>query len=545
MLSEEALILFVAMAALALLVLGVLELLAPSRPRHPRRVGRDPWRRARTASVPPRPMRAVAPAPSRPVEEAEPPIERMLRSEAERDFRRITPAAPAGVWPPRVEPPPAQSGFIRQIEPAPPMPLAPSELQVASEPEPAVEMEPVAAAPAPEPPELEPEPPEPEPEPAWEAEESEPEPVATNEAEPPPAPESPVERCYRLYEAKRFREVVGEAMEALEQGGAEEPDGTARLWGVVGLAHQGLGERDAAYVAFGEAISAAGEPERRTWERYLATLTLEVGRDLIARAESAGLSDGEQRVADIRTAMSWLERGLATVPDDRALRDCVREARDALWPTYEHVALELMQRQDYESARGLLQEATASAECPSDFQATFQELLSGTYSGQVGQLTAEALRSMREGKESEALAALDRAEEMLASIPDDSVPERRRQELERRLWWSYTKVGVRWVEGGTYHQAVAPLLRALRFASVGVERLDETRRPLARALGGLVESRAPVVERLLDGGDREEARKLVEPLWSSMEQALTRGMNADELGEGFARLRALSERLSP
>jgi hypothetical protein len=125
------------------------------------------------------------------------------------------------------------------------------------------------------------------------------------------------------------------------------------------------------------------------------------------------------------------------------------------------------------------------------------------------------------------------------------VPERRRQELERRIWWSYTKVGVRWVEGGTYHQAVSPLLRALRFASVGVERLDETRRPLARALAGLVESRAPVVERLLDGGDREEARKLVEPLWTSMEQALTRGMNADELGEGFTRLRTLSERLSP
>jgi tetratricopeptide (TPR) repeat protein len=433
----------------------------------------------------------------------------------------MTAAAPAGVWPPRVEPPPAQSGFVRQIEPAPPMPLAPPVTP------PPIEVE------ITEEPEVEPEP------------SQEPEPVIASEAESPPEPESPVERCYRLFEAKRFRDVIGEAMQTMEEGGADEPEGTARLWGVVGLAHQALGEHDAAHVALGEAIGAAGDQERRTWERYLATLTLEVSRDLIARAESAGLSDGEQRVGDIRTAMSWLERGLATAPDDRALRDCAREARDALWPTYEHVALELMQRQDYDSARGLLQEATASADCPADFQATFQELLSGTYSGEVGQLTAEALRSMREGKENEALAALERAETLLASIPEDSVPERRRQELERRLWWSYTKVGVRWVEGGTYHQAVAPLLRALRFASVGVERLDETRRPLARAFGGLVESRAPVVERLLDGGDREEARKLVEPLWSSMEQALTRGMNADELGEGFVRLRALSERLSP
>jgi tetratricopeptide (TPR) repeat protein len=540
MLSEEALILFVAIAALALLVLGVLELLVPTRPRHPRRVGRDPWRRARSASTPPRPLRAVVPAPPRSMEDAELPIERVLRIDAEREVRRMTAAAPAGVWPPRVEPPPAQAGFFRPIEPAPTMPLSVPEPPSVPEPEIVREPEPVRE----DPPEVAVEP-APDPEPVWEVEEPEPEAVTASAPEPPPAPESPVERCYRLYEAKRFREVLGEAMDVLDRGGVEEPESTARLWGVVGLAHQGLGEPDAAYVAFGEAIAAAGEPERRTWERYLATLTLEVGRDLIARAESAGLSDGEQRVGDIRTAMSWLERGLATVPDDQALRACVREARDALWPTYEHVVLELMQRQDYESARGLLQEATASAECPTDFQATFQELLSSTYSGQVGQLTAEALRSMREGKESEALAALDRAETMLASIPEESVPERRRQELERRIWWSYTKVGVRWVEGGTYHQAVSPLLRALRFASVGVERLDETRRPLARALAGLVESRAPVVERLLDGGDREEARKLVEPLWTSMEQALTRGMNADELGEGFTRLRTLSERLSP
>src|SRR5262245_25510057 len=161
MLSEEGLILCVAFAALALLALGVLELLAPSRPRHPRRVGRDPWRRAKTASAPARPVRAVAPAPARSVEEAgpraEPPIEQVLRSEAERDFRRMTPAAPAGVWPTRVEPPPAPSGFARQIEPPPPMiarepepaPAPPIEVEIREAPE--VETEPVAAAPDPEP----------------------------------------------------------------------------------------------------------------------------------------------------------------------------------------------------------------------------------------------------------------------------------------------------------------------------------------------------------------------------------------------------------
>jgi tetratricopeptide (TPR) repeat protein len=573
-LSEEAVLLFGVLVALALLVLGVLELLAPSHPRQPRRVGRDPWRRARSASTPPRPVRTVVPAPPRPADEVEPPIEKLLRSEAE-GFRTRIPAAPAGTWPPKIGRP---QSIPPPVDLTPPAPVTPPyearvrpewgathepevarEPEVAYEPEPEVEPavafepdsavgppsyvedEPTRAADASEP--------EPEPwEPAAPRDVEESEPVAISAAEPPAAPESAVERCYALYEAKRFRDVVAEAMAALEtpdeSGVADEPEGVARLWGVIGLAQQAMGEANAAYVAFGEAIAASAVPERQTWERYQAALALEVGRDLVARAESAGLSDGEERVAELRTAMSWLERGVAVAPSDHALRDCLLAAREALWPTYEHVVMDLIQRQDYDVARRLLQEAVESPECPIDFQPAFRELLSATYVGEVGQLTAEALRRMREGKESEALGTLERAEAMLVEIPDESVPERRRQELERRLWWSYTKVGIRWMEGGMNEQALPPLLHALRFGSVGPQRLDETRRALARALEGLVEARAPLVERLMEGKSREEARTLIDPLWASIEEALAQGMSADELGEAFTRVSDLRERLS-
>jgi tetratricopeptide (TPR) repeat protein len=561
MLSEEALILFAALAALGLLILGVLELVAPTRRR---RVGRDPWRRARPASVPPRSARAAAPLPPRRIEDGEPPIERLLRAEAE-GVRPRTAAAPAGTWPPKYEPRPRPvevTPVAREPEaavaPAPmmapepveaPEPPVVPELTVGPERDivvgapPDVESEPtleaesvpmVAAAPEPEPVPWEPAPP-----PYA--------PVAISAPEPPAEPESPVERCYALYEAKQFHDVLTEAMGALENreasGVRDAPEGVARLWGVIGLAQRAMGEPDAAYVAFGEAIAAAGVPERQTWERYQATLALEVGRDLIARADAAGRGDGEERVAGLRTAMSWLERGLTVAPDDRALRDCARAAREALWPTYEQAVLELMQRQEYEVARRLIREAVASPDCPTDFQTTFRELLSGTYSGEVGQLTAEALRRMRDGDEGAALSTLDRAEAMLAAIPEESVPERRRQELERRLWWSYTKVGIRWVEGGMNEQALAPLLHALRFANVGPQRLDETRRALARAFDGLVGARAPLVERLLEARNREEARALVDPLWASIEQALAQGMSADELGEAFNRVCDLRERL--
>jgi hypothetical protein len=150
---------------------------------------------------------------------------------------------------------------------------------------------------------------------------------------------------------------------------------------------------------------------------------------------------------------------------------------------------------------------------------------------------------MQEGKEVEALATLDRAEELLAATPDEGLTERRRQELERRLWWSYTKVGIRRLESGLPEDALEPLRRALRFTSVGAGRLEETRRPLARALESVVEARAAVIERLADDGERTEAAALCEQLWEILEDAMARGMPREDLAPVLGRVEGLFDRL--
>lgn len=541
MLSEEGLVLVVALGAVALLILGVLELVAPTRPRHPRRPPtfvRDPWRRGRRtsltgrrATIPKRAAPAVEATPAaplpplavepervevwiRPESEPEPVVDFPLSAVREPTAENTAAAAPYAPAEPIAAPSPLTEPTGVELPPVEPGPLA--------------EIEPVRA------PLTEPEP-LPEPEPVIES------------ALVPLALPSPVERCYALYEAQQFDEVVAAGMAALETASSDprvrEPEEVARLWGVVGLARQALGDQEAAREAFAEAITAAPDGERQTWERHLAALVLQVGRELQARSESPGIAGARERVDAMRSAISWLEGGVALAPEDEALAEAAASAREALWSTYEHVAMEQMQRQDYEEARWLLEEALQQAECPPEFQETFRELLSGTHGGAVGQLTAEALRRMREGAEREALAALDRAEALLATIPEDGLPERRRQELERRLWWSYTKVGIRWLEGGMYEQALPPLLHALRFGSVGAPRLDETRRPLARALGGLVEDRAPLIQRLIDGADRPEGRVLCDRLWAHVQDALDAGMTKEELGEPLKRLHELRERL--
>ncbi len=527
MLSEEALILLAAGGAVALLILGMLELIAPTQPRHPRRPPtfvRDPWRRARRQPASGR--RGTVPRKTAPAAEAAPTALPRGESLGLETWTQPEPAIDFPLSSAREPAPESVAVVPRYVE----EPLAAVPEPAEMEPVPLVEAETIE---------------EPEPTPKPEAI-PEPEPITVSAPAAGASP-SPIERCYALYEAQQFDEVVEAGMAALETASSDprvrEPEDVARLWGVVGLARQALGDHDAAREALAEAITAAPDVERPTWERHLAGLVLQVGRELQARADNPNVSGPQERVEAVRSAISWLEGGVALAPDDDALREAAQSAREALWSTYEHVAMEQMQRQDYEEARRLLEEALGQAQCPADFQATFRELLSGTHSGAVGQLTAEALRRMREGAEREALAALDRAEALLATLPEDGIPERRRQELERRLWWSYTKVGIRWLEGGMCEQALPPLLHALRFGSVGAQRLEETRRPLARALGGLVEDRAPLVQRLIESADHAEARALCDRLWTHVQDALDQGMTKEELGDTMERLHELRERL--
>lgn len=364
----------------------------------------------------------------------------------------------------------------------------------------------------------------------------------------PSAPASPVDSCYALYEAEDYREVVTEGVAALDTmsrgASAVEPREVARLWGVVGLAQQALGDYDGAWAAFQEAVRAAPADDRGVWERHLAALALDVGRKLVAQVEDPGTADAEECLTMLYAAITWLDRGVAAAPADDALHAAATAAHAALGPAYGRVAAQLIQHQEYQAARRLLEHRLTDATCPPGLQQTFRELLSATHSGEVGQLTAEAIRRIQDGREAEALATLGRAEKLLATIPEDGLTERRRHELEQRLWWGYTKVGMERVESGLYEEALEPLLHALGFASVGPLRLQETRRPLVQALEGLVEARNVLVARLVTAGDRRGARAASDKLRALLRTALEGGLTPDEMAGVLARaeeLRGLAE----
>jgi tetratricopeptide (TPR) repeat protein len=506
---------------------------------------------------------ALAPEPEPPLVEPEPPG-RLEPEPLRVQLSAIEPATPAVVPPPPIEP------QAPMVEPLP--------LPVTALPPP---VEPLPPVPTPEPPPQPAEPPappkrrrrsktspharphrvlRPAPEgPGAARSAAMPVPSAPTEApaEPLAAPTPPagteakltrdsplVERCFALYQEKRFDEALSIAEEALAGLRPEASAGpsreTAALWSVVGLAKQALGDDEGAHTALESSVDAALDPERSTYRRHLATHALEAAQARLARA---GSHDPVDRMAVIRTAIAWTERGLAAVPADPGLGDAREASHDALWQAYEQAATTLLQRQEFLSAREILHEALDDPKLPPARAAGFRGLLSGSFGGEIGQLTAQAILSMQEGRESEAVGVLQRAEELLAVIPADTLPPTRRDEVDQRLWWGYAELGSRRLDAGDYEEALDPLVHALRFTSIGAERQAETRAAVVRALEGIAAVRALSIRRLAEAGSRDEAIVAAGELNELVKRGLEIGITEDDLAAAFARVRRLCEEL--
>ena len=505
MLTEEALIVLVAVGALGVLVLGIWNFLAPTRPKHP---------------IPPR--RPAVPRAVRPHRQSA--LTRHTRDRSHTAYvRRQAPLTPSPV---PLAPLPSA---LRST------PSTPAEI-VAQAPSEDVTAEPVALE-AVSPPPLEAVTP------------LEPE-LAPLDAAPvielPAEEDSVVEICFALYQAQRFAEVIDRAADALTAGPdgrpLTDPQEQAALWSIVALARQALGEDTGARTALENAIAVAPDSDRPIYQRQLAALAESVAQGLLAEAQRHGSPDSDDSLGMLRSAVAWLERGVAAVPDDARLADLTASARAVLWPAWERTVVALVQRQDFRAARRLLRDALAEPSFPAARSETFKELFSGTFSGEIGQLTAQAIRSMQDARESDALASLQRAETLLDTLNAEALPPSRREEVDRRLWWGYNKLGTRRVEAGEHEAALEPLFHALGY-EVGPGRRQETVALLVRALDGVADARTLAVRELADAGDREAALVQCDKLWAQLRSATEMGLAQTELAAVFGKVQRLFESL--
>ena len=521
MLTEEALIVLAAFGACGLLILGVLELLWPTRPKH----------------TPP-PRRPAVPRVARPHRQSA--LTRHSRDRGQTAYvRRQAPLTPSPVplapLAPSLRPvtastePVADTSLETSIaEPASLPPADGEDLAVEAIATPSVDAgmsdtldlaEPVLAA--------------------------APEPEAVPELRLSAEGESVVEICFALYQEHRYEEVIERGGGALTAAGPlTEPRDKAALWSVVALARQALGEDTLARAALDNAIAQAPDAERPTYQRQLASLARSVAEGLMAEARRHATPDSEDCLGMLRSAVAWLERGAAAAPDDAVLPTLIADAETMLWRVWQRTVMTLAQRQEFRAARRLLREALADPRFPAALAETFKDLFSGTFSGEIGQLTAQAIRSMQEARESDALASLQRAETLLDTLNAEALPPSRREEVDRRLWWGYNKLGARRVETAQHESALEPLFHALTY-DVGPARRQETVALLARALDGVADARALTVRELADTGDREAALVQCDKLWALLRSAAEMGVGQAELASTFAKVQRLFESLGP
>jgi hypothetical protein len=152
---------------------------------------------------------------------------------------------------------------------------------------------------------------------------------------------------------------------------------------------------------------------------------------------------------------------------------------------------------------------------------------------------------MQDEHEREALASLERAEALLASVPTETLTPKRREEVNRRLWWGYTKLGARRVASGEYEDAVEPLFHALRLSDANPEQQDEARAALVQALDGVAEARAESIGRLLKTGDRDAAARESDRLRRLLLEGIELGLTKNELTSALTRTRRVFEQVEP
>jgi hypothetical protein len=568
MLTEESLILLATLVASGMLVLGVLELLWPTTPRRPVEdedeeellapmgpgfalFGSRGFERSASDTI-----RARLGAP--PLWEREVPI-RVVKDQdvelthPERDEPMTTfiddDVTESGAEVELSEPPRAWDATALLLPTAGP-------LEAEATPSAALTMEPESAV-ADEPGDMGPS-------------SDEPAEPATAIATAPPAPQGeghhtgaergrtvlPIETCIAMYNEHRYAEVVSLGSAALEVHArmaavSNRPDEASAMHDLVGLARQELGDREGARGAFGAAIAGATSASRPTYIRHLLNLVRGVV-DGVNVKDDAGV-----RVGELRACLTALGNALDVAPGNESLIAAHEATRDAIVRICEAVLPFAVDEDADPDARALLLDVAgddrlagawrdrlrerlgdgASADAPSVRGWSAAGVSAGASGADVGQLTLFAVRAVQEGREDDALHALERAERLASSMRGEEADERR-EELERRLWWGYIRLGLRRLEAGAFETALEPFFRALRLGRGDDDRLGETRGALLRALDGIAATTLPALEALRET-DAAAAERETAGLARTLQAWTTHGLTEEDLGEvhdGITRL---------
>jgi hypothetical protein len=352
----------------------------------------------------------------------------------------------------------------------------------------------------------------------------------------------PIETCQAMYDEHRYTEVVSLGSAALEVHArmaavSHRPDEASALQDLVGLARQELGDREGARAAFTAAITSATVAARPAYVRHLLTLVRGV-------VDGVNVKDDDAvRVRELRACLAAIASALDVAPGDESLSRARQAVLEAVGRICDRLVPFALDEDGDAAARDLLLDVAGDARMAGRWHDRLRERLAAGSSAEVGQLTVLAVRALQEGRDEEALQALERAERLAAALTGGPEADERREELERRLWWGYTKLGLRRLESRSFDAALDPLFRALRLGRVDNDRLAETRGALMRALDGVAEHALPAIKVRRDTDPAAAAQDSAR-LASALQAWTTHHLTEQDLGEAHERITVITEMLA-
>ena len=369
-------------------------------------------------------------------------------------------------------------------------------------------------------------------------------PPATPEALPEDAALDALERALGLLQDGQYSQVIEAVVPHVEVAapaeGAEPSFVRAALWTLVGVARHALGDIEGAQAALDAAVGLAPDGVSEGCPQRISVVAAAAARQLLAAANAMSTTSGE-RVAVLRMSVLWLEWRIVAAPATEDVSVLLDRAREALWDGYALAGRGLMRRRQFSQARELVGQAIDSEDLPAARRAQLAELAARCIVRQMGRLVATARGT--ETREAEALDALERAREILASTSVDAITPGRWHAANRRIWSGYMRLGSRNIEGFELEAALRPLFHALHLRDLdpGLER--KTRDLLARTIERVSDGARETIGRLLEAGDREAAMQRWQEVRGIIQKARDQGLSHEELGQAFSRARQMLEQI--
>jgi len=160
---------------------------------------------------------------------------------------------------------------------------------------------------------------------------------------------------------------------------------------------------------------------------------------------------------------------------------------------------------------------------------------------EVGRLVARARGTAT--PEPQALDALERASELLASAPPEELGPARWHAANRRVWGGYTRLAQRHLEAFELEAALPALFRALHLRDLDLGLDRRTRELLARTIERVADKAGESINRLLKEGDRPAAMERWQEVRSMIQKARDQGLSHEQLAIAFGRARQMLEQI--